>query len=196
MAPSTGSPERQTAPRMTTRRYGPPPAATPSAALTHTVAAVVSPCTPSRLWRIVPAPRKPIPLTIWAAIRVPSAAPGASITDIIVKIAAPSAMRMLVRKPALLRRSSRSAPNSPPTAAASSSLWMSSVSESGVIFFLVALSLLFLGSGGPMLWTAVVLLLILWLLGFTLHVAVGFVHVLLVIALVVIVLRLLTGRRV
>ena len=47
-----------------------------------------------------------------------------------------------------------------------------------------------------MLWTIVVLLLILWLLGFTMHVAGGLVHVLLVIALVVIVLRLLSGRRV
>jgi hypothetical protein len=47
-----------------------------------------------------------------------------------------------------------------------------------------------------MLWTVVVLLVILWLLGFTLHVAGGLIHVLLVIALVVIVLRLLTGRRV
>lgn len=47
-----------------------------------------------------------------------------------------------------------------------------------------------------MLWTVVVLLLILWLLGFTLHVAGGLIHVLLVIALVVIVFRLLTGRRV
>ena len=47
-----------------------------------------------------------------------------------------------------------------------------------------------------MLWTIVVLLLILWLLGFTLHVAGGLIHVLLVIALVVIVLRLLSGRRV
>ncbi len=47
-----------------------------------------------------------------------------------------------------------------------------------------------------MLWTVVILLLILWLLGFTLHVAGGLIHVLLVIALVVIVLRLLTGRRV
>lgn len=47
-----------------------------------------------------------------------------------------------------------------------------------------------------MLWTIVVLLLILWLLGFTMHVAGGLVHVLLVVALVVIVLRLLTGRRV
>ena len=47
-----------------------------------------------------------------------------------------------------------------------------------------------------MLWTIVVLLLILWLLGFTLHVAGGLIHILLVIALVVIVLQLLTGRRV
>jgi uncharacterized protein DUF5670 len=47
-----------------------------------------------------------------------------------------------------------------------------------------------------MLWTIVVLLLILWLLGFTLHVAGGLIHILLVVALVVIVLRLLTGRRV
>ena len=47
-----------------------------------------------------------------------------------------------------------------------------------------------------MLWTIVVLLLILWLLGFTMHVAGGLIHVLLVIALVVVVLRLLQGRRV
>jgi Family of unknown function (DUF5670) len=47
-----------------------------------------------------------------------------------------------------------------------------------------------------MLWTIVVLLLILWLLGFTMHVAGGLIHLLLVIALVVIVFRLLTGRRV
>jgi hypothetical protein len=47
-----------------------------------------------------------------------------------------------------------------------------------------------------MLWTIVVLLLILWLLGFTMHVAGGLIHLLLVIALVVIVFRLLSGRRV
>jgi hypothetical protein len=47
-----------------------------------------------------------------------------------------------------------------------------------------------------MLWTIVVLLLILWLLGFTMHVAGGLIHVLLVIALVVIVFRLLSGTRV
>lgn len=47
-----------------------------------------------------------------------------------------------------------------------------------------------------MLWTIVVLLVILWLLGFALDVAGGLIHVLLVVALVVIVFRLLSGRRV
>lgn len=47
-----------------------------------------------------------------------------------------------------------------------------------------------------MLWTIVVVLLILWLLGFSMHIAGGLVHILLVIALVVIVINLLTGRRV
>ena len=46
-----------------------------------------------------------------------------------------------------------------------------------------------------MLWTIVAILLILWLLGFTLHFAGGVVHILLVIALVVIVYTLVTGRR-
>lgn len=47
-----------------------------------------------------------------------------------------------------------------------------------------------------MLWTIVVILLVLWLLGFTMKVAGGLVHLLLVIALVVVVLRLAGGRRV
>jgi hypothetical protein len=46
-----------------------------------------------------------------------------------------------------------------------------------------------------MLWTIVVVLLILWLLGFSLHVAGGLIHLLLVIALVVIVINLISGRR-
>ena len=46
-----------------------------------------------------------------------------------------------------------------------------------------------------MLWTVVVVLLILWLLGFTMNVAGGIIHVLLVIALVIIVFRLLSGRK-
>jgi hypothetical protein len=47
-----------------------------------------------------------------------------------------------------------------------------------------------------MLWTVVVLLLILWLLGFTMKIAGALIHVLLVIALVIVVFRLLTGSRV
>jgi hypothetical protein len=46
-----------------------------------------------------------------------------------------------------------------------------------------------------MLWTIVAILLILWLLGFSLHFAGGLIHVLLLIALVVIVFNLLRGRR-
>jgi hypothetical protein len=47
-----------------------------------------------------------------------------------------------------------------------------------------------------MLWTIAVILLILWLLGFTMHVAGGLIHILLVIALVVVVVQFLSGRRV
>jgi hypothetical protein len=47
-----------------------------------------------------------------------------------------------------------------------------------------------------MLWTIVVILVVLWLLGFTMKVAGGLIHILLVIALVVILVRLLTGRHV
>ena len=47
-----------------------------------------------------------------------------------------------------------------------------------------------------MLWTVVAILLILWLLGFTLHIGAGLIHILLVIALVVGLVQLFTGRRV
>ena len=46
-----------------------------------------------------------------------------------------------------------------------------------------------------MLWTIFVVLLILWLLGLSLHVAGGLIHLLLVVALVVLVINLLGGRR-
>jgi Family of unknown function (DUF5670) len=46
-----------------------------------------------------------------------------------------------------------------------------------------------------MLWTIVAVLLILWLLGFTLHVGGGIIHLLLVIALVVVIFNVVTGRR-
>ena len=47
-----------------------------------------------------------------------------------------------------------------------------------------------------MLWTLVVILLVLWALGLAVKVASGLIQVLLVIALVVIVFRLISGRRV
>ena len=47
-----------------------------------------------------------------------------------------------------------------------------------------------------MLWTIALILFILWLLGaFVVNVGGGLIHLLLVIALIVIVYRLLTGRR-
>ncbi len=46
-----------------------------------------------------------------------------------------------------------------------------------------------------MLWTIFVVLLVLWLLGFSLHVGAGLIHILLVVALVVLVIQLVTGRR-
>jgi len=46
-----------------------------------------------------------------------------------------------------------------------------------------------------MLWTIFVILLIMWLLGFNFHVAGSLIHLLLVIAVVVLLVNLLTGRR-
>jgi hypothetical protein len=46
-----------------------------------------------------------------------------------------------------------------------------------------------------MLWTIVVVLLILWLVGFSLHIGGGLIHLLLVVGLVVLVINLLSGRR-
>jgi hypothetical protein len=45
------------------------------------------------------------------------------------------------------------------------------------------------------LWTIFVVLLVLWLLGFSLHIAGGLIHLLLVVAVVVLVINLLSGRR-
>jgi hypothetical protein len=46
-----------------------------------------------------------------------------------------------------------------------------------------------------MLWTIIAVLLIMWLLGFSLHVGGALIHLLLVVALVVFVVNLLSGRR-
>ena len=46
-----------------------------------------------------------------------------------------------------------------------------------------------------MLWTIFVVVLVLWLLGFSFHIAGGLIHFLLVIALIILVFNLLSGRR-
>jgi hypothetical protein len=47
-----------------------------------------------------------------------------------------------------------------------------------------------------MLWTIAVVLVVLWAMGFmAFHVTTGFIHLLLLVALVVVVLQLVSGRR-
>src|ERR687890_612928 len=95
-----------------------PPAAIPTAAVAHRLAAVVRPRTDPPYLRIAPAPRKPIPDTIWAATRdgsvgiVPFGDGGVSKTKIetTVKAAEPSDTRRCVRIPAGWAWISRSSP--------------------------------------------------------------------------------------
>jgi hypothetical protein len=47
-----------------------------------------------------------------------------------------------------------------------------------------------------MLWSLIVILLVLWVLGLATNVVGGLIHVLLVVALIVLVYQLITGRRV
>lgn len=46
-----------------------------------------------------------------------------------------------------------------------------------------------------MLWTIFAILLVMWLLGWGFHVAGSLIHLLLVVALVVLVIELITGRK-
>jgi hypothetical protein len=46
-----------------------------------------------------------------------------------------------------------------------------------------------------MLWTVFVVLLLLWILGFSFHIAGSLIHLLLVVAVVVLIINLITGRR-
>ncbi|MBV8164750.1 MAG: lmo0937 family membrane protein [Candidatus Eremiobacteraeota bacterium] len=46
-----------------------------------------------------------------------------------------------------------------------------------------------------MLWTIIVVLFVLWLLGFLLHFGGGLIHLILVIVVILIVYNLITGRR-
>lgn len=47
-----------------------------------------------------------------------------------------------------------------------------------------------------MLMYIIVILLILWILGFSFHVAGGLVHILLVVAVVVLIIRLIQGKKI
>lgn len=46
-----------------------------------------------------------------------------------------------------------------------------------------------------MLWTIFAIVLILWLLGFSFHIAGSLIHLLLVVAVIVLIFNLITGRR-
>ena len=97
--------------------YSPAPQAIPIAATTHTVAALVSPSTRFRVCRISPAPRNPMPCTMFDATRLLSVIPGpASTPESTVNSAHPMHSSMLVRRPEALCRHSRSTPIRPPIA--------------------------------------------------------------------------------
>jgi hypothetical protein len=46
-----------------------------------------------------------------------------------------------------------------------------------------------------MLWTVLIVLFVLWLLGFSLHIGGGLIHLLLVVALILFIVRMVSGRR-
>src|ERR1051326_6606147 len=100
----------------------------PIAAETQSVAAVVRPRTVSPWRMIAPAPRKPMPVTICAAMRVGSARTTwpppvrksrKPYAETIVNSAEPRQTRRWVRRTASRARSSRLKPSPPPSAAAS-----------------------------------------------------------------------------
>jgi hypothetical protein len=49
---------------------------------------------------------------------------------------------------------------------------------------------------GNLLWLIIIVLIILWLGGFALHIGGGLIHILIVIALILLIYRLVTGRKV
>ncbi|MGO9339807.1 MAG: lmo0937 family membrane protein [Terracidiphilus sp.] len=46
-----------------------------------------------------------------------------------------------------------------------------------------------------MLWTIIVILLVLWLLGFSLHIGGALIHLLIVLAVILLIFNLISGRR-
>lgn len=59
----------------------------------------------------------------------------------------------------------------------------------------MARSSLLLSHMGNILWVIIVVLVVLWLGGFALHIGGGLIHALLVIAVIVVIFQLITGRR-
>lgn len=52
-----------------------------------------------------------------------------------------------------------------------------------------------MSSMGNLLWLVIVVLVILWLAGFAMHIGGGLIHLLIVIAVIVLIFQLVTGRR-
>jgi hypothetical protein len=52
-----------------------------------------------------------------------------------------------------------------------------------------------LRKGKKMLWTIFAIILVLWLLGFSFHIAGSLIHLLLVVAVIVLLFNLISGRR-
>ena len=48
---------------------------------------------------------------------------------------------------------------------------------------------------GNLLWTIIVILVVLWLIGFLMHIGGGLIHIVIVIAVILLIINLLTGRR-
>jgi hypothetical protein len=54
---------------------------------------------------------------------------------------------------------------------------------------------LLLSRMGNLLWIIIVVLVILWLAGFAMHIGGGLIHLLIVVAVIVLIIQLVTGRR-
>jgi hypothetical protein len=65
----------------------------------------------------------------------------------------------------------------------------------GTTVFSETLWTLFIERISSMLWTIIGILVVLWLLGVALHVGGGLIHVLLIVAGVIFLFQLITGRR-
>src|SRR5215471_3134699 len=97
--------------------YMPDPSAIPTPATTQMVAAVVRPKTNPCECSTKPAPRNPIPVMIWAPMRVSPKA-----FEMLMNSVEPTQIRMFVRSPAGLSRIWRSIPMIPPSMTAAMSL--------------------------------------------------------------------------